>query len=63
MERESLTYNIFIFSEDLRNYVPTGKLEQAEVQNKMSLYLLAQLTYGVVLVHNVQADFLIGLPI
>jgi len=49
-----------VFSNDLRNYVPSGKLEPAEVLNKMSLYLLAQLSYGVTLVLSVQADFLIG---
>jgi hypothetical protein len=47
-------------SNDLQNYVPTGKLDASEVLNKMSLYLLAQLSYGVTLVLNVQADFLIS---
>lgn len=44
---------------DLRNYIPSGKLETVELRNKMSLYLLAQLSYGVTLVLGVHADYLI----
>lgn len=49
------------FSEELLKYVPSGVLNSYELKHKMSLYLLAQLFYGITLIHQVQADFLCGM--
>jgi hypothetical protein len=46
----------FRFSKDLEKYIPVGKYSKTELSNKMSLYLLAQLFYGIVIVHNLQAS-------
>nr|CAD2127962.1 unnamed protein product [Meloidogyne enterolobii] len=52
-KKELLSIDISQACTDLRNYVPTGRLDSREIQNKMSLYLLAQLSYGVALVLKV----------
>uniref|UniRef100_A0A1I8BYV7 Rad21_Rec8 domain-containing protein n=1 Tax=Meloidogyne hapla TaxID=6305 RepID=A0A1I8BYV7_MELHA len=58
-KKELLSIDIGQACNDLKNYVPTGRLDKSELQTKMSLYLLAQLSYGVTLVLNVQAEYLI----
>jgi hypothetical protein len=42
-------------------YVPTGILSSSELKNKMSLYLLGQLYYGITLVHQVQVKTFYGI--
>jgi N terminus of Rad21 / Rec8 like protein len=34
--------------------MPSGKYSSTETKQKMSLYLLSQLFYGIVLLHNLQ---------
>uniref|UniRef100_A0A914HY99 Uncharacterized protein n=1 Tax=Globodera rostochiensis TaxID=31243 RepID=A0A914HY99_GLORO len=59
-KRELVSIDIEKACEDLVNYIPTGELVKSELRNKMSLYLLAQLSYGITLVLNAQADYLIA---
>ncbi|KAI6179710.1 Meiotic recombination protein rec8 [Aphelenchoides besseyi] len=43
----------------LERYLPTGAFSAAEVKNKMSLYLLAVLQYGIVVAHARKTDFVL----
>ncbi|KAI6221328.1 Meiotic recombination protein rec8 [Aphelenchoides fujianensis] len=45
--------------EALERYLPTGQFSAAEVKNKMSLYLLAVLQYGIVVAHARKTDFVL----
>ncbi|KAL3106172.1 hypothetical protein niasHT_016859 [Heterodera trifolii] len=58
-KRELLSIDIARACEDLQNYIPTGVLLKSELRDKMSLYLLAQLSYGITLVFQAHVNYLI----
>ncbi|CAD5210476.1 unnamed protein product [Bursaphelenchus okinawaensis] len=60
-DREVATMDVEQYCQELCNYVPSGNVRDVanEVSNKMSLYLLSMLFYGIVATHNQKAGILL----